>query len=172
MEPEERPNFLELNKTFDSFLRKQTQDKYPYMEVLSKPYHHDTVKPAPTESLVVVNLDIEVTDTDLGNEDSIRASRVLKSISYNEFGSLQVKSSLSHQSLRSLTNRESLNLAGTPTGSIHSLHAELIRQISWGQNLDEAGGEVVLVNDRYVDEPSNTGASEPNTHNQSTILSS
>ena len=170
MEPEERPNFQELNKMFDSFLRKQTQDKYPYMEVLSKPYHHDTINPVPVESEVVINLDIEVTDTDVGNEDSITRSRVSKSISFNDFGSLQVKPSLSHHSLHSLARLESLNMVGTPTGSIHSIHAELIRQISWGQNLDEADGEVVLVNDRYVEEPSNTSMSERNTQNQTTIL--
>ena len=168
-EPEDRPSFSELRKTFDKFLTTQTQDKYPYMEVLSKPYYLDTVQPKPAEpEPAVINLDIEITDIDADQQqDNKRESRISNSHSFSELGNLRLTTSESRRSLRSLTELSVHgSQAGTPLGSMHNIHAELIRQLSWERNDDADGDEKRFVDTRYVESPTSAGVSRKNTRTQ------
>ena len=144
----ERPTFPELHKTFDDFLTQQTQDDYPYMEVLSKPYHLDDTAnpPATDEDVTPINLDIEITDVDGDDEmhPSIpTASRLTRSVSQNNQGrnNLGLTLSTSNFSLRSLQVQ----------GSLQDMQAELERQADWPLADQDGGRE--LPDTRYVESP-------------------
>ena len=69
---QERRSFPELHAIFDKFLTQQTQDSYPYMEVLSKAHHIDTTAATVAHDLdpTPINLDIEITDVDAGTRQA------------------------------------------------------------------------------------------------------
>ena len=157
---EERPSFPELHAIFDKFLTQQTQDSYPYMEVLSKAHHIDTTAatvahdPDPTP----INLDIEITDVDAGNPMVPPSRRLTRSVSHNQPRttlSTTITASESNFSLRSL-NKATLH------DSIQDIRAELARQAGWTQTDRE--GEVV--DTRYVDSPTSFTHSRSGSRNQ------
>ena len=140
------------------------------MEVLSKPYYLDTVQPKLAEpEPAVINLDIEITDIDADQQqNNIRESCVVpNSLSFNELGSLRLTTSESRRSLKSLTELSvHRSQAGTPIESMHSIHAELIRQLSW-ERMDDADGDgKTFVDTRYVESPTSAGVSRENTRKQ------
>ena len=146
LEAEERPNFPELHATFDKFLTQQTQDNYPYMEVLSKPHHLDMTAteivhdPDPTP----INLDIQITDVDADTPMETPQRHLTRSISHNQpKKNLGITASGSNFSLRSLNK-------GTHD-SIQDIQAELARQANWIHT--DGGDEDAMVDTRYVDSP-------------------
>ena len=165
VEAEERPTFPELHKIFDDFLTQQTQDSYPYMEVLSKPYHlDDTAKPPTTDAdPTPVNLDIEITDVDADETDAPLAlttgAPLARSVSHNQPRRLNqpgLTPSISNFSLRSMEVQ----------GSLQDMQAELERQANWLQ-VDQAEEEKKKVDTRYVDSP--TSFSRNNSHRQTQL---
>ena len=150
LEAEERPNFPHLHKTFDGFLTQQTQDNYPYMEVLSKPYHTDETAAPPENDPdpTPINLDIEITDMDADTTDSPLTHNkrtVTRSVSHNQprRENMHIPLSGSNFSLR--------NLAGATNSPMQDVQAELLRQADWIQ-LD-GRDEQDMVDPRYVDSP-------------------
>ena len=143
-ESEERPSFPDLHKIFDDFLTQQTQDSYPYMEVLSKPYHLDETSTAPANDPdpTPINLDIQITDFD--EDEDIDAHRqvmrpVGRSISHRQPRRTEpgLTPSTSNLSLRSLQD---------------NMQAELDRQANWliaGDGVNRQN----KVDTRYVDSP-------------------
>ena len=140
------------------------------MEVLSKPYYLDMVQPKPAEpEPAVINLDIEITDIDADQQqDNKKESRVVPNrLSFNELGSLRLTTSESRRSFQSLTELSvHRSQAGTPIGSMHTVHAELVRQLSW-ERMDGVDGDGnIFVDTRYVESPSSAGVSRENTRKQ------
>ena len=144
LEHEERPNFPQLHKIFDDYLTQQTKEHYPYMEVLSKPYHFSedtnavvniTIDADPTP----INLDIEITDVDAVDFTSdARTQELTRSASHCEPRThLGLTQSASNLSLRSLQE---------------NMQAEMARQSDWlvvGERGEgREGGDT-----RYVDSP-------------------
>ena len=155
---EDRPSFSQLHKTFDGFLVKQTESKYPYMKVLSTPLHLCSTQPAEAlkADLTPINLNIEVTDMDVGTRvtSTQGSTHLRRSVSHNEPRKyLRLATSESHSSLRSFG-------AHSP---IQDIEAELLRQANWMRNEGADGQE--LVNTRYV--PSPTAASRGGSRKQS-----
>lgn len=149
LEAEERPSFPELHKTFDSFLTTHTQDNYPYMEVLSKPYHLDNAEPTenPDTDPTPVNLDIEITDVDGDAETRTRVgTHLARSVSHYQPRHLGIVQSESHFSLRSY--------GSDIHSSIQDIKAELQRQTSWRSEGGTDGQE--FVETRYVVSPTTT----------------
>ena len=143
LEAGERPTFQELHKIFDDFLTQQTQDNYPYMEVLSKPYHLDdtTKTPATDEDQTPINLDIEITDVDSGQEIGSQLSRSLSQ--YNpRRDELRLNPSQSSFSLRSLEVQSSLQ----------DMQTELARQADWPLAVDRDDAHE-MEDTRYVESP-------------------
>jgi serine/threonine protein kinase len=164
LEPEDRPSFSQLHKTFDGFLSQQTENDYPYMEVLSTPFHVDSTQPAETHEAdpTPINLDIEITDVDAGTTVTGTASnaRLARSVSHNQPRrdlNLRLVSSESHSSLRSFG-------AHSP---IQDIEAELLRQANWVRNEDTEDGQE-LVNTRYVPSPtvSRSGSHKQNNNDE------
>ena len=156
LEAEDRPTFPRLHGIFDEFLTTQTQENYPYMEVLSKPYHLDIVEPTenPDTDRTPVNLDIQITDVDADEETTpvrIGARGLARSISHNEPRNLRIVASDSHLSLRDVATPRSANIS--THSSIHDMQAELLRQASWQTDDNIGDGSHVLVNTRYVESP-------------------
>ena len=138
--PEQRPSFPRLHKTFDTFLGKHTQDRYPYMEVLSRSYHFDTLEPkTPELDQTPVNLDIEGTSAERNTE-----RQLANGASFEQSASLELTSSLP------IAQR-------SPHGSHHSsrqdVRAELIRQMSWEREGGVTGEEIEMESTRYVGSP-------------------
>ena len=152
----ERPMFQDLHKLFDDFLTQQTQDSYPYMEVLSKPYHlDDTTKiPAGEPDHTPINLDIEITDVDADemSTPTQRETRLMRSVSQNNprRNNLGLTPSNSNFSLRSLQIHNSLQ----------DMQTELARQADWLQ-VDLTDGRE-KEDTRYVDSP--TSFTRNNSH--------
>ena len=70
-DPEERPTFEELHKTFDQFLSNHIQDRYPYIELQTTlPYSFDKLEPitclakTPPNDECPIDLDTSDPDTD------------------------------------------------------------------------------------------------------------
>lgn len=70
-DPEERPTFEELHKTFDQFLSNHIQDRYPYIELqMTLPYSFDKLEPVtclaktPPSNECPIDLDMSDPDTD------------------------------------------------------------------------------------------------------------
>ena len=148
LEAEERPTFSQLHKTFDGFLVQQTENDYPYMEVLSTPFHVDSTQPAETQEAdpTPINLDIEITDVDAGTTviSTQGGTNLKRSVSHNQprrDSDLRLVTSESHSSLRSFG-------AHSP---IQDIEAELLRQANWMRNEGTDGQE--LVDTRYVTSP-------------------
>ena len=149
LEPEDRPSFSQLHKIFDDFLVKHTENNYPYMEVLSTPYHVDSTQPAETHEAdpTPINLDIEITDMDAGTAVTSTA------------GNAHRKRSASHNqprrdlNLRLVTSERRSSLRSFRAHSpIQDIEAELLRQANWVRNEDTEDGQE-LVNTRYVPSP-------------------
>lgn len=140
-EPEQRPTFPKLHRIFDTFLGKHTQDRYPYMEVLSRSYHFDRLDPkTPEPDQTPINLDIE------GASSANR--QLANGASFEQSASLELTNSLSitqHSPQRS------------PHGSHHSsrqdIRAELIQQLSRERERGVTGEGIEMENSRYVGTP-------------------
>lgn len=150
LEVEERPSFPQLHKTFDDFLIQQTEHKYPYMEVLSKPYHLDNLEPTenPDPEPTPINLDIEITDVDSDSttKHSTRLNTNLsRSVSHNVPRNLRIVNSESHNSLSNFGSQDMPH-----RHSLQDIQAELLRQATWQTQVDSNGE---LVNTRYVVSP-------------------
>ena len=133
MEPEERPEFSKLHEIFDAFLSKQTQDKYPYMEVLSKPYYMNKVDNDEPEHPGSNQLNINITDVDSGERNIFKgANTVKKSASFNQLGNLKLVTSESNHSLQNTAqNTQRLGHTTFPRASFQHMQAELSQQIFW-----------------------------------------
>ena len=140
LEPEDRPSFSELHKTS---LVKQTESDYPYMEVLSTPFHVDSTQPAETHEADPT----PITDMDAGTAVTSTAGNAhrKRSASHNQPRKeldQRLVTSESHSSLRSFG-------AHSP---IQDIEAELLRQANWVRNEDTEDRQE-LVNTRYVPSP-------------------
>ena len=163
----QRPTFPKLHQIFDKYLSKHTQDRYPYIELLSKPYHFDKLEPkTPDPEQAPVNLDFEVTDVD---ENDVPADRVQgrTATMSDQLPVLEPNTVLSathnsphfspHISLQPSPHR-------SPLASLHSsrqdIRAELIRQLSWERD-GVVGEEVEMEDTRYVGSPLRNETSKP-----------
>ena len=146
LEPEDRPSFSELHKTY---LVKQTESDYPYMEVLSTPFHVDSTQPTETHEAdpTPINLNIEITDVDVGTAVTSTAGNAhrKRSASHN-----QPRKELD-QRLVTSESRSSLRSFGAHS-PIQDIEAELLRQANWVRNEDTEDGQE-LVNTCYVPSP-------------------
>lgn len=149
-EAEERPSFSQLHKTFDDFLIQQTEHKYPYMEVLSKPYHLDNLEPTenPDHDPAPVNLDMGITDVDM---DSTATHSTRFNTNLSRSASHHVPRNqhiVNGESQNSLSNFDS---QGIPRRhSLQDIQAELLRQATWPIIVDS---DAELANTRYVVSP-------------------
>lgn len=162
LEAEERPNFPELHKLFDEFLSQQTQDNYPYMEVISNSQHIDDTAVQPEAQdldRTPINLDIEITDVDgdVPRMPKRSGTNLMRSVSHNvPRNNMRITPSESNFSLRSLG-------AHTP---MQDMQAEIERQAGWLQ-VDNADGQE-MVDTRYVDSPTSGRFSRNRERNHNT----
>ena len=139
--PEQRPTFNNLYRTFDSFLSKNTQESYPYIELLGQ---EDAGKEPETPQLdrTPVNLDPEVAHTN-GNAASLKMSR---------------STEILHQFLSSAEPSSSLQIKSSSTDDVHmsarrssTLPVEMFQQpLSWKER-KKIFNEGMEMKTRYVE---------------------
>ena len=150
--PEQRPKFSKLHRIFDSYLSKNTQESYPYIELVAKSYEFDNLESAKPDQ-APVNLDIEVTDVNGATSSSLPNSHGINGSASNHLPKLE----LATRAPNTTTNRLSVaqftppHLQHASLAPRQSLQMEHLRQLYLDTEDRRTGGEEMeMVDTRYV----------------------